>query len=165
MASVNVNTPIGPLWFAASEVGLRRVSFGEGEVVAGSVGARELLGVVRGQLEEYFGGGRRVFEVPLDWGLSEGWALEVRRVLWEKVGYGDTVSYGELAALAGRPDGARAVGGIMAGNPIPVVVPCHRVIAADGGIGGFAGSGGTQVETKRRLLTMEGAMPPTLFDL
>lgn len=127
--------------------------------------AAELLELVRERLVEYFAGGRKVFEVPVDWSLSQGWALEVRRVLFEKVPYGETIGYGELAGLAGRPDGARAVGGIMAGNPVPVIVPCHRVIAADGGIGGFAGSGGAQVETKRRLLTMEGALPPTLFDL
>lgn len=165
MASMTMATPIGALSFVTSEVGLRRVSFGEGETSHGSDAAAVLLADVRERLAEYFAGGRKVFEVPLDWSLSEGWAREVRQALYEKVPYGETVSYGELAKLAGRPDGARAVGGIMAGNPIPVVVPCHRVIAADGGIGGFAGSGGTQVETKRRLLTMEGAMPPTLFDI
>lgn len=162
---MTMTTPVGALSFVTSDVGLRRVSFGEGETVRGSGAAAALLEVVRGRLVEYFAGGRKTFEIPLDWSLSQGWAQEVRRVLFEKVPYGETVSYGELAALAGRPDGARAVGGVMAGNPIPVVVPCHRVIAADGGIGGFAGSGGTQVETKRRLLAMEGAVPPTLFDL
>lgn len=139
--------------------------FGGGARQRGSVAAAAVLETVRERLEEYFAGGRKVFGVAVDWSLSDGWAREVRQALFEKVRYGQTVSYGELAALAGRPDGARAVGGIMAGNPIPVIVPCHRVIAADGGIGGFAGSGGAQVETKRRLLTMEGAMPPTLFDL
>nr|WP_324804666.1 MGMT family protein [Stackebrandtia sp.] len=124
-----------------------------------------MLEVVAGQLEEFFGERREEFEVPLDWSLSSGWALRVRRVLFETVGCGETVSYGELAARAGRPEGARAVGGIMAGNPIPVVVPCHRVIAADGGLGGFAGSGGAMVEMKRKLLEREGSAAPTLFDL
>ncbi|WP_414715154.1 methylated-DNA--[protein]-cysteine S-methyltransferase [Stackebrandtia sp.] len=166
---MGVPSPVGTLWLVASAEGLRRVSFGGSGEGGGPLGrdrgALGVLEVVAGQLEEFFGERREEFEVPLDWSLSSGWALRVRRVLFETVGCGETVSYGELAARAGRPEGARAVGGIMAGNPIPVVVPCHRVIAADGGLGGFAGSGGAMVEMKRKLLEREGSAAPTLFDL
>ncbi|GAA4897336.1 methylated-DNA-[protein]-cysteine S-methyltransferase [Stackebrandtia albiflava] len=168
LASTTVNSPIGPVGVVCSPAGVRRVSFGplpDADVPPGPASpdaAAHLASVCR-ELTEFFAGARTRFDTPVDWSLSDGWPLTVRRRLFEAVGYGETVSYGGLAALAGRPDGARAVGGIMAGNPVPVVVPCHRVVAADGGIGGFAGSGGRMVETKRRLLELEGSAPPTLF--
>ncbi|MGH8791499.1 MAG: methylated-DNA--[protein]-cysteine S-methyltransferase [Stackebrandtia sp.] len=159
-----MTTPIGSLTVTTSRTGLRQLGFGAGKSAHGDDEADGRLKEVWQQLEEYFAGERRRFDVPLDWSLSSGWALQVRRTLYESVPYGQTVSYSGLAELAGRPDGARAVGGIMAGNPIALVVPCHRVVAADGGLGGFGGSGGTAVETKRRLLALEGSAPPTLFD-
>jgi len=176
MSSVKVattNSPIGPIEVAASRLGVRQVGFGsiprlpesaspDTEEPAGEVAQQHLDQALR-ELAEFFAGSRLEFTVALDWSLSSGWAHQVRRCLWESVAYGETVSYGRLAQLAGRPDGARAVGGIMAGNPIPVIVPCHRVISADGGLGGFAGSGGSMVETKRRLLELEGSAAPTLF--
>lgn len=159
-------SPVGPLTVTVSRDGLRRLEFGDfGPSHDGDAAAQKLAAEAVRQLREYFDGSRREFAVPVDWSLSSGWPQDVRRTLFESVAYGQTVSYSGLAALAGRPDGARAVGGIMAGNPIPVVVPCHRVVAADGGLGGFAGSGGTAVETKRQLLELEGSAPPTLFGL
>ncbi|MFD0559046.1 methylated-DNA--[protein]-cysteine S-methyltransferase [Stackebrandtia endophytica] len=167
-----VNSPIGPIEVAATRVGVRQLGFGslsslpapdiDDGAPAGTEAQRHLDQALR-ELTEFFDRSRDRFTVALDWSLSSGWAGRVRQCLWESVGYGETVSYGRLAQLAGRPDGARAVGGIMAGNPIPVIVPCHRVIAADGGLGGFAGSGGAMVETKRRLLELEGSAAPTLF--
>ena len=164
ISSITVDTPIGPIGVTATADGIVGTAFGgiEGTGTTNRLRAGHLAQATE-ELDEYFHGGRRDFTVPLDWSASAGWALTVRRCLLSSVGYGETVSYGRLAALADRPDGARAVGGILAGNPIAVLVPCHRVIASDGGLGGFVGSGGGMVETKRRLLELEGSTPPTLF--
>jgi methylated-DNA-[protein]-cysteine S-methyltransferase len=104
------------------------------------------------QLAEYFTGGRRAFDLPV--ALPTGPAF-TRRVydLLRKVPYAATVTYGDLAAQAGSPGAARAVGQVMASNPLPIVVPCHRVIAANGGLGGY--SGGSGVGTKSWLLAFE----------
>ena len=116
------------------------------------------------QLAEYFSGTRRSFELPLDWTAASRLQLHVLGVLFDSVGFGETVSYGALARRAAAgPDGltvpARAIGQLMGSNPLPIIVPCHRVVAADG-LGGY--SGGTGIEIKRWLLTFEGALPPTL---
>jgi methylated-DNA-[protein]-cysteine S-methyltransferase len=105
------------------------------------------------QIAEYAAGKRRRFETPLDWSLAQARGAFPRRVLGElaKVRFGHTLSYGELASRAGSPGAARAVGGVMAKNPIPLVVPCHRVLAAGGKIGGFTGGLGL----KRALLKLE----------
>ena len=104
------------------------------------------------ELAEYFAGRRQAFEVPLD--LS-GWPPFTRKILEElcKVPYGATLTYGELAARAGAPRAARAVGQAMAANPLPIVIPCHRVVAADGRLGGY--SGGAGLPTKQWLLAFE----------
>ena len=123
-----------------------------------------MLAAARDQLAEYFAGQRKEFDLPIDWTGTSPAQRQVLDVLYRTVGYGDTVTYGELAqrAVAG-PDGvslpARAIGGIMGSNPIPVVVPCHRVVAGNG-LGGY--SGGTGIEVKRWLLIYEGALPATL---
>lgn len=116
------------------------------------------------QLIEYFTGQRRAFDLPVDWSSLSHAQRQVLPVLFSSVGYGQTVTYGELARRAGlAADGAvpvgRVVGQIMGSNPCPIIVPCHRVVASDG-LGGF--SGGTGLETKRWLLIFEGALPPTL---
>jgi methylated-DNA-[protein]-cysteine S-methyltransferase len=126
--------------------------------------ALDLSLAVVAQLGEYFAGSRRSFDVPVDWTALLGLRRQVLQVLFDTVGYGRTVSYGALADRAGLTGHdatlpARAVGQIMGSNPIPLVVPCHRVVAADG-LGGY--SGGTGPEVKRWLLTFEGALPPTL---
>ncbi len=102
--------------------------------------------------------------MPLDWSATDGPQREVLKVLAGSVGYGETIRYGQLASLAGLTATddtipARAVGKIMGSNPIPVIVPCHRVLASDG-LGGY--SGGAGVKVKRWLLILEGALPPTL---
>lgn len=115
------------------------------------------------QLAEYFSGRRRSFDLPLDWSGMSRLQRRVLGVLFDSVGYGETVSYGMLARRVQSADGtlvpARAIGQVMGSNPIPLIVPCHRVVAADG-LGGY--SGGTGLEVKRWLLTFEGALPPTL---
>jgi methylated-DNA-[protein]-cysteine S-methyltransferase len=162
----SLRTPVGPVSVGASEAGVVQVRYGAAPA-AGSDGdgpGLEIAAVARDQLTEYFMGQRREFELPLDWSLTGGPQREVLNVLAGSVGYGQTIQYGQLASLAGLTTTddtipARAVGKIMGSNPIPVIVPCHRVLASDG-LGGY--SGGAGVEVKRWLLILEGALPPTL---
>jgi methylated-DNA-[protein]-cysteine S-methyltransferase len=156
-ALASLVTPIGPVGLAASAAGLAQVNL-SGPVGQDTPGPPDpTLAAAIDQLTEYFAGGRQVFDVPLDWSGMGGLRLRVLRALYAEVPYGKTVTYGELAAMAGAPDAARAVGGIMNSNPLPVIVPCHRVVASDG-LGGFGGG----LEMKRWLLTREGYLPPTL---
>jgi methylated-DNA-[protein]-cysteine S-methyltransferase len=104
------------------------------------------------ELDEYFGGRRREFDLPLDMSLSKGFRQLVQRHLPE-IGYGQTRTYGQVAALVGNPRAVRAVGTACATNPLPVVVPCHRVLKADGTPGGYVGG----QEAKVTLLTLEAA--------
>ncbi|NBM18283.1 methylated-DNA--[protein]-cysteine S-methyltransferase [Streptomyces sp. GC420] len=165
---------IGPLLLAATGTGLVEVVFHADEKVtgralerlAGRLGTEpvrpdrpELLAEPIRQLRAYFGGTLRAFTLPLDWSLSGGFNREVLRALASGVPYGTVVGYGELARRVGRPGAAQAVGAAMGSNPLPVVVPCHRVVDSDGGIGGFGGG----LETKRRLLALEGVLPEPLF--
>ncbi len=104
------------------------------------------------QLTEYFLGKRRVFTVPLASDLFSGFSLKVQQALI-KVPYGSVVTYGELAARAGSPKAARAVGRVMSSNPFPLIVPCHRVVNADGGIGQYSAAHGSR--TKAWLIDFE----------
>jgi methylated-DNA-[protein]-cysteine S-methyltransferase len=116
-----------------------------------------------GQLREYFAGQRREFSLRLDLPPLEEVTEAVLHTLAETVGYGETVTYGELARRSGTGVPARAIGSIMAANPVPIVIPCHRVVANDG-LGGYSGGEpGRGVETKRWLLENEGALPPGLW--
>ncbi|MEU3162815.1 methylated-DNA--[protein]-cysteine S-methyltransferase [Streptosporangium sp. NPDC006930] len=114
---------------------------------------------VLGELGDYYAGRLKVFGVPLDWRLTSPVQRRVLGTLYETVPYGKAVTYGELAARSGTGVPARAIGSIMGANPIPVIVPCHRVVAGNG-LGGF--SGGDGVESKRWLLTLEGYLQPML---
>ena len=102
------------------------------------------------QLEEYFAGRRRRFDLPLDLRLAHGFRRQVLEEL-QDVAYGTTVSYSDLARAAGSPRAVRAVGSACATNPIPIVIPCHRVLRHDGSLGGYGGG----VEVKRALLELE----------
>lgn len=167
-----LSTPVGLVCVGCSATGVAHVRYG-GPDPARHVGDRDdagadrsngLAAMARDQLIEYFRGSRRSFDLPLDWSGTAGPQREVLKVLADSVGYGQTISYGALAGRAGLIAGgdippARAVGKIMGSNPIPVIVPCHRVLASDG-LGGY--SGGAGVEVKRWLLILEGALPPTL---
>ena len=159
-----VDTPVGPLLLAATEQGLVRVAYpnqGHDAVLqelADRISPRVLhaparLDPVVRQLDDYFAGRRRRFDVPLDWRLSTGFRSTVLHHLAADVDYGRTASYAALAALAGNPRAVRAVGTACATNPLPVVVPCHRVVRSDGAIGNYAGG----VEAKRTLLDLEAA--------
>jgi methylated-DNA-[protein]-cysteine S-methyltransferase len=156
------DTPIGSLALAATAPGLVAVSFDDSEALMADMAERisprvvsspSRLDTVRRQLDEYFDGSRTAFDLPLDWQLSAGFRRAVLNELVQ-VGYGETVSYQDLARRAGRPKGSRAVGSAMATNPIPVIVPCHRVLRTGGALGGYAGG----LEAKRRLLTLEGVL-------
>jgi len=107
------------------------------------------------QLDDWFTGRRHAFDLTLDLSGVEGFRREVLETLVREVPWGEVVSYGELAALAGRPRAARAVGSAMRNNPIPFVIPCHRVVAAGHKIGGYGG-GRNAVALKRELLAREG---------
>ncbi|HJL71039.1 MAG TPA: methylated-DNA--[protein]-cysteine S-methyltransferase [Anaerolineales bacterium] len=111
------------------------------------------LADARAQLREYLCGARTRFSIPLDLSSLTGFQRAVRLAV-PSVPYGQTRAYGEIAAHIGRPHAARAVGGANARNPRPLVIPCHRIIAADGSLGGYSGPGG--LRTKRRLLALEG---------
>lgn len=115
-----------------------------------------------GQFREYFAGQRRDFELPLDLPDLEPVTEAVLMAL-TRVPYGQTVTYGQLAEMSGTGLPARAIGSVMAANPLPIVIPCHRVVASDG-LGGYSGGDpGLALETKRWLLENEGALPPTLI--
>jgi methylated-DNA-[protein]-cysteine S-methyltransferase len=157
------DSPVGPLLLAATEQGLVRVAFaGEGhdavlQALADKISPRVLhaparLDAASRELAEYFAGQRRRFDLPLDWQLSAGFRRTVLSHLPE-IGYGHTASYAAAAALAGRPKAIRAAATACATNPLPVVVPCHRVVLSDGRIGNYRGG----PEAKRILLTLEEA--------
>ena len=174
MALCEVSTPVGTIALAVTREGLVGTGWCSARLLAATL-AESLdapvvddparLEPVLTQVLEYFAGTRREFDFPVDWRASQGASLAVRRALYETVGYGETVTYGELATRSGTDAPARAVGTMMARNPIGLVVPCHRVVASTG-MGGFSGGDGdNNLEVKRWLLAHEGALAPTLFDL
>ncbi|MFJ1758955.1 methylated-DNA--[protein]-cysteine S-methyltransferase [Amycolatopsis sp. NPDC088138] len=163
LAYRTVDSPVGPLLLAATDRGLVKVAFDRQDHdavladLASTISPRILraparLDPVARQLDEYFTSGRRAFDVPLDFRLARGFRLSVLEHLPD-IGYGHTESYAQVAAAAGSPKAVRAVGTACALNPLPVVVPCHRVVRSDGSFGQYAGG----EEAKRTLLTMEAA--------
>jgi methylated-DNA-[protein]-cysteine S-methyltransferase len=157
-------SPFGTLLLAATRRGLVRVAFPEEDVdsvlerLARGVSPRIVeapapLEAVRRELDEYFSGRRREFELDLDWTLVGRFGRRVLRVTSE-IPYGGVQSYGEVAADAGSPRGSRAAGNALGSNPIPIVIPCHRVLRTGGALGGYGGG----LERKRWLLELEGAI-------
>lgn len=158
--TTTVETPCGPLFCVVDEAGaVVRIEFDNGRKKKESAGVRlvedtERTAEVRRQLDEYFAGRRQTFDLAL---APEGTSFE--RSVWtelSRIPFGETRSYAEIARAIGRPGAARAVGRANGANPIPIVVPCHRVIGADGSLTGFGGG----LETKSRLLELEGASLP-----
>ncbi len=155
-----LDSPVGPLFVAATDRGLCRISYfpdGMEEQIAQTFGVRVLrspLDEVRRELDEYFDGKRRAFDLPLDLRVAPFYADVLRELA--RVPYGHTDTYGALAKRAGKPKAARAVGTVMNRNPIPIVLPCHRIVGANGALTGYAGG----LDVKRRLLALEGAMLP-----
>ena len=154
------DTQVGVVGVLASPAGVRRIGWRLNPQGA-STDPDEMVQRALGQLREYFAGQRHDFDLPLDWPNLEPTTVAVLRALMA-VGYGETVTYAELAHRSGTGVPARAIGSIMAANPWPIIVPCHRVVAADG-LGGYSGGErGHELETKRWLLENEGALPPVL---
>jgi methylated-DNA-[protein]-cysteine S-methyltransferase len=158
-----VDSPVGTLLVAATDRGFCRIAYdaepeGELERLARAFGVRVLRSALpidpaRRQLDEYFEGKRRRFDLPVDVALLADFNRQVLREL-ARVPYGEVVTYGELAARAARPRAARAVGAVMNRNPLPIVLPCHRVVGANGKLVGYAGG----LERKEALLRLEGAI-------
>jgi methylated-DNA-[protein]-cysteine S-methyltransferase len=158
-----LDTPVGSLLLAATEQGLVRVAYAVEnhervlDTLAALISPRILsaparLDRVAMELDEYFAGTRQTFDVALDLRLARGFRREVLSRL-PAIGYGETRSYSDVAAAAGNPRAVRAVGTACATNPLPLVVPCHRVVRADGSLGGYVGG----VDVKQRLLNLEAA--------
>ncbi len=158
-----LDTPVGRLLLAATDAGLVRVAYareGHEQVLASLaerispriLNAPARLDAAAREIEEYFAGTRTMFGLPLDYRLSSGFRREVLAHLPE-ISYGTTASYAAIAQLAGRPRAVRAVGSACASNPLPVVVPCHRVVRSDGSAGGYVGG----PDAKLTLLTLEAA--------
>jgi methylated-DNA-[protein]-cysteine S-methyltransferase len=153
-----IESPVGELFVAATDAGLARISYfpeGMDDVLARTFGPRVLrspLDDVRRELDEYFAGTRRQFDLPIDLRVAPFHASVLAELA--RVPYGTTETYGALAAKAGRPRAARAVGTVMNRNPIPIVLPCHRIVGANGSLTGYAGG----LDVKRHLLRLEGAM-------
>ncbi len=161
IAYTRVDSPVGPLLLAATEAGVVRVAFEcqDHDAVLADLAMRVSTRVLRAparldgaarQLEEYFEGRRRTFDLAVDRRLVSGFADAVLRRLAE-IPYGRTSSYAALAAAAGSPRAVRAVGTVCARNPVPLLLPCHRVVRSDGSTGGYAGG----AEAKTLLLHLE----------
>lgn len=166
IAYTRLDAHIGPVWVASTEVGLCRVALGRKK--SGSFLSwlskhakadspeeeRYALTSAVSQLHEYFSGSRKAFVLPLD---VEGTAFQ--RAVWSQVmriPYGATVTYGDIAQLVGKPKASRAVGRAVGANPVPIVIPCHRVVGSGGALTGF----GSGLDIKEALLRLEGAYPP-----
>ena len=154
----HMDSPVGPLLLAANDDGLLLIEFASPRhpVTRGRdwrEGCNAVLAQTRAQLGEYFKGDRREFALPL---APRGTPFQ--RDVWQtlqRIGYGETISYAQLATSIGRPSAMRAVGAANGRNPLPIVVPCHRVIGADGSLTGFGGG----LPIKQFLLALEGALP------
>ena len=168
VAYCETDSPIGPLLISATTRGLVALglpSLGVDEqlaLLAARVSPRLLeaparLDPVRRELEEYFEGSRRNFGLELDWRLTSGFARRILRAT-ARIPFGETRSYGQMAKGVGSPRASRAAGSALGSNPIPIVVPCHRVLRTGGALGGYAGG----LDVKRRLLELEGVLgqPP-----
>lgn len=163
IAFSRIDSPVGPLLAAVTRRGLVRLSYladpnEELEMLAEKLSPRLLehprrLDEVRRQLDRYFEGRRRIFDLPIDWALSRGF---FRRVLnaTARIPYGEVITYREVARLAGNPRATRAAGNALGSNPIAIVVPCHRVVRIGGDLGGYGGG----LEKKVFLLELEGAL-------
>jgi methylated-DNA-[protein]-cysteine S-methyltransferase len=163
IAYTTADSPVGKLLLASTDRGLVRLAYlndddeaPELERLATALSPRVLaaprrLDETRRELEQYFAGKRQTFELPLDWSLTNGFA---RRVLQAtaRIPFGEASTYKQVATVAGSPRGFRAAGNALGSNPIPIVVPCHRVLHSGGGIGGYTGG----LERKRVLLAVEG---------
>jgi methylated-DNA-[protein]-cysteine S-methyltransferase len=168
LAFGSIGTVLGTLLVGATETGVAWLSWrdspGSRARAAARAGLRvvddrDRLGPALDGLAAYLTGEPHAFTLPIDWQLTSPLQRRVLATLYESVRYGEVVTYGELGERSGAGVPAQAIGQVMGSNPVPVIVPCHRVVASNG-LGGY--SGGSGVEVKRWLLTLEGALPATL---
>jgi methylated-DNA-[protein]-cysteine S-methyltransferase len=164
VAYATLDSPVGTLLLASTGRGLVRIAYldgGDEELVLAELAARisprvlaapRKLDGARRELEEYFGGRRRRFDLGLDWRLTQGFGRRVLKAT-ARIPYGALSTYKGVAAEAGSPRGSRAAGNALGSNPLPIIVPCHRVLHSNGGLGGYTGG----IERKRLLLGVEGA--------
>ena len=152
-ASLKFASPIGQITIAKSKNGIARVDIDAGDQKADANNADELLVSARQQILEYFAGDCKTFDLPLDWSGMSAFQADVLRLTLE-IPFGEVRTYGELAIALGKPAASRAVGGALARNPLPLLIPCHRVVASSGALTGYSAAGG--ITTKARLLEMEG---------
>lgn len=158
-----LQTPVGEIGVVSDGAAITRVSWRPTRPSDASDEPDPLLAEALRQLTTYFAGELRHFTLPVDLGEQSEATRAVLTALYEQVGYGESVTYGELAARSGTGVPARGIGAIMGANPIPIIVPCHRVLASDG-LGGYSGGDhGAGLATKRALLELEGALPAPLF--
>lgn len=156
-----LDSPVGPLFVAATDRGLCRISYfpdGMEEQIARTFGVRVLrspLDDVRRELDEYFEGRRRDFDLPIDWTLTSPFGRRILKAT-AAIPFGSVKTYGEMATRAGNPKASRAAGRALGANPIPIVVPCHRVIGASGRLTGYTGG----LHRKVALLEIEGVVLP-----
>lgn len=160
-------TPVGVIGVVSDGAAITRVTWRstppEGSTLVPDVGVDPLLSEALSQLRAYFDGTLQHFDVPVDLGVQTAATRAVLVALHETVAHGETITYGGLAARSGTVVPARGIGSIMGANPVPLIVPCHRVVAGDG-LGGYSGGDvGRGLETKRWLLEHEGALPTSLF--
>jgi methylated-DNA-[protein]-cysteine S-methyltransferase len=164
LAYCRVDSPLGELLAVTTSEGLVKLGYPnvpvdlQLEALATAVSPRLLeaparLDPLRRELDEYFAGRRRGFDVPIDWRLTAGFVRHVLEAT-AAIPYGETRTYAEMAAIAGSPRAFRAAGSALGANPIPIVVPCHRVLRTGGGLGGYGGG----LEVKRELLRLEGVL-------
>ena len=164
VAFATVDSPFGPLLVAATRRGLVRLAYphedvdGSLEELARAVSPRILeaparVDEIRRELDQYFEGRRQHFAVPVDFRLTRGFTQKILRIV-SRIPFGSLLTYGQVATKAGSPRAYRAAGNALGSNPIPIVVPCHRVVHAGGGLGGYTGG----LERKEFLLRLEGAL-------
>ena len=162
VAIAHMDSPIGDLLLASTTVGLVRVSFFDDGATLDDLAARisprilespARLDDVRRQLDEYFDGRRQHFEIAIDWSLVGEWGRKILGAC-ARIPFGEVRTDGDMAAAAGSPKASRAAGTALGHNPVPVVVPCHRVLRAGGGMGGYTGG----LHIKEHLLRLEGAL-------
>ncbi|MFK0402087.1 methylated-DNA--[protein]-cysteine S-methyltransferase [Microbacterium sp. NPDC090225] len=156
-------TPVGVIGVVSDGEAVTRVTWITDAPSGVDLGTEPLLTEALGQLDAYFAGRLTRFDLPIDLGEQTVATRAVLTALYETVGHGETLTYGGLAARSGTDVPARGIGSIMGANPLPLIVPCHRVVAGDG-LGGYSGGApGHGLETKRWLLEHEGALPASLF--
>jgi methylated-DNA-[protein]-cysteine S-methyltransferase len=152
--SIRFNSPIGPIEITSSSNGVCQVYlFGTSALLPENESTSGILADAKRQVIEYLIQKRTQFTLPIDMKGINGFHRD-SLIITQNIAFGNTITYGQLAMMLGKPSASRAVGGAMARNPLPILIPCHRVVAADGKLTGYSGADG--INTKKWLLELEG---------